>query len=169
LLADVAESITDRDDNIVVIDGELFRDTAFPEGDWTLNKLLMPETCRRINKQLDVDYLVLVSTEGVIEGEPEGFYFLVGAMASDEEIKIDAMLLDLKTGNSVCQISSEAHGKEKAFIWIIVALATGPATEYSAITDLGEEIAHVIRARAKSEKVRIAIMAVENIIEENGR
>ena len=165
LLADVAEAITETDSNIVVIDGELFRDTAFPEGDWTLNKMLKPETCSRINEQLDVDYLVVVSTEGVIEGEGEGFYLGVGAMVSDEEITVDAMLLDLKTGKSVCQINSEAHGKEKIFIWVIFAVATGPVTESSAITGLGEEIANVIRENAKSDKVRIAIMAAETITE----
>lgn len=163
LLADVAESITERDSNIEVIDGELFRDTVFPEGDWTLNNMLVPETCRRINKQLDVDYLVVVSTEGIVEGEAEGFYFLVGAMVSDEEFTIDAMLLDLKSGDSVCQIRSEAHGKEKGFIWIIVMIAAGPTTKSSAITDLGEEIASVIRENTKSEKVSIAIMAAETI------
>lgn len=165
LLADVAESITETDSNIVVIDGELFRDTAFPEGDWTLNKMLKPETCSRINEELDVDYLVVVSTEGVIEGEGEGFYFLVGAMVSDEEMTIDAMLLDLKTGKSVCQISSEAHGKEKFFIWVIYVVGAGPVTKSSAITGLGEEIANVIRENAKSDKVRIAIMAAETITE----
>lgn len=163
LLADVAESITERDSNIEVIDGELFRDTAFPEGDWTLKNMLVPETCRRINKQLDVDYLVVVSTEGIVEGEAEGFYFLVGAVVSDEEFTIDAMLLDLKSGDSVCQIRSEAHGKEKGFIWIIVMIAAGPTTKSSAITDLGEEIASVIRENTKSEKVSIAIMAAETI------
>lgn len=163
LLADVAESITETDSNIVVIDGELFRDTAFPEGDWTLNKILKPETCSRINEQLDVDYLVVVSTEGVIVGEGEGFYLGVGAMVSDEEMTVDAILLDLKTGKSVCQISSEAHGKEKIFIWVIFAVATGPVTKSSAITGLGEEIANVIRKNAKSDKVSIAIMAAETI------
>ena len=167
LLADVAEAITETDDNIVVIDGELFRDTAFPEGDWTLNKMLKPETCSRINEELDVDYLVLVSTKGVIAGEGEGFYIplLIGANISDEEMTVDAMLLDLKTGKSVCQISSEAHGKEKFFIWIIVVVGTGPVTESSAITGLGEEIANVIRKHAKSDKVSIAIMAAETITE----
>jgi len=163
LLADVAESITERDSNIEVIDGQLFRDTAFPQGNWTLNNMLMPETCDRINKQLDVDYLVVVSTEGIIQGEEEGFYFLVGAMVADEEFTIDAMLLDLKTGKSVCQISSEAHGKEKAFIWIIVGVGAGPTTKSSAITDLGEEIATVIRKNIKSGKISIAIMAAEAI------
>jgi len=170
LLADVAESITETDDNIVVIDGELFRDTAFPEGDWLLRKMLKPETCSRINEKLDVDYLVLVSTKGVIAGEGEGFFvpLLVGAMVSDEETTVDAMLLDLKTGKSVCQISSKAHGKEKVFYWVIVVVGTGPLTESSAITVLGEEIANVIRKHAKSDTVNIAIMAAETIIEEEG-
>lgn len=170
LLADVAESITERDENIAVIDGELFRDTAFPEGDWTLKKMLEAETCRRINEELDVDYLVLVSTKGVIVGEEEGFFvpLLIGAMTVDKEMTVDAILLDLKTGKSVCQIRSEAHGTEKMFYWVIVVAATGPFTDSSAITGLGEEIAKVIRGRAKSEKVHIAIMAAESIIEEDG-
>ena len=127
-----------------------------------------PENCRRINKELDVDYLVLVSTKGVIVGEEEGFFIplLVGAMVADEEITVDAMLLYLKTGKSVCQISSEAHGKEKLFYWVIVVIGTGPFTESSAITDLGEEMANVIRKHAKTDKVRIAIMAAETIMEE---
>ena len=163
LLADVAESITETDSNIEVIDGQLFRDTAFPQGNWTLNNMLIPETCNRINKQLDVDYLVVVSTEGIIQGEGEGFYFLVGAMVADEEFTIDAMLLDLKTAKSVCQISSEAHGKEKAFIWIIVGVGAGPTTKSSAITVMGEAIANMIRERATSDIVRIAIMAAEQV------
>jgi hypothetical protein len=163
LLADVAESITERDSNIEVVDGQLFRDTAFPQGNWTLNNMLMPETCNRINKQLDVDYLVVVSTEGIIQGEEEGFYFLVGAMVADEEFTIDAILLDLKSAKSICQISSEAHGKEKAFFWIIVGVGAGPTTKSSAITDLGEEIATVIRKNIKSGKISIAIMAAEAI------
>lgn len=171
LLADVAESITETDDNILVIDGEQFRDTTFPQGDWTLKKMLKPETCSRINEELDVDYLVIVSTKGVIVGEEEGFIVpgLAGVMTVDKEMTVDAMLLDLKTGKSVCQISSEAHGTEKMFYWVIVVVATGPYTDSSAITGLGEEIANVIRERAKSEKVRIAIMAIESILEEGGR
>ena len=170
LLADMAESITETDSNIVVIDGELFRDTAFPEGDWSLRKMLKPETCNRINEKLDVDYLVLVSTKGVIAGEGEGFFvpLLVGAMTVDKEMTVDAMLLDLKTGKSVCQISSEAHGTEKIFVWVIVVVATGPLTDSSAITVLGEEIANEIRKHAKSDTVSIAIMATETIIEKEG-
>ena len=170
LLADVAESITEIGTNIEVIDGEFFRDTAFPEGDWTLNNLLIPETCSRINEELEVDYLVLVSSKGVVVGEEEGFYvpLLVGAMVVDKETTVDAMLLDLKTGKSVCRISSEAHGTEKIFIWVIVIVATGPFTDSSAITGLGEEIVRVIEKNSKSEKIRIAIMAVESIIKEGG-
>ena len=47
-----------------------------------------------------------------------------------------------------------------------VFVATGPFTDSSAITGLGEEIVNVIRKDSKSEKFRIAIMAVQSLIEE---
>jgi hypothetical protein len=165
LLADIAESITEIGDNIEVVDGEQFRDTAFPEGNWTLHNMLKPETCFRINEDLDVDYLVLVSTKGVIVDEEEGFIIplLVGVMTVDKEMTVDAILLDLKTAKSVCRISSKAHGTEKMFYWVIVIVATGPFTDSSAITGLGEEIVNVIEKDAGSDKVRVAIMALETI------
>ena len=76
-------------------------------------------------------------------------------------------LLNLKTGKSVCQINSEAHGTEKIFYWVIVVVATGPFTDSSSITGLGEEIANVLRENTKSEKIRIAIMAVESMMDKN--
>lgn len=78
-------------------------------------------------------------------------------------------LLNLKTGKSVCQINSEAHGTEKIFYWVIVVVATGPFTDSSSITGLGEEIANVLRENTKSEKIRIAIMAVESMMDKNSK
>jgi hypothetical protein len=167
VLTDVAESVTEADSNIEVIDGVLFRDTAFPEGDWLLRNMLMPNTCNRISEELDVDYLVLVSTKGVltVEEKDTALPLLVLAFgATEKEMTVNAILLDLKTGESVCQVSSQAHGTERYFMWVVFWAASGPYTWSSASTGLGEELSKIIRGHTASEKVRIAIMAVDRLM-----
>jgi hypothetical protein len=73
LLEGVTKEIEVTYKNIELVDGLLFRDVAFPEGGWRLEKLLIPEISRKVSEQLNVDYLALVGAIEVSQGESKGF------------------------------------------------------------------------------------------------
>lgn len=164
LLESISTEITASHENIEIIDGELFRDTAFPEGGWRLGQLLEPSTCNRVRKQLNIDYLLIVGPENLIRSDDKGFYIplLIGASSEDKVSRISSVILDMKTGKMVCQISSEAHGTERAAVYIVIVAGTIPLTSSSAIKGLAREAGRVINNLSNSEKVRISVIAAES-------
>jgi hypothetical protein len=164
LLESISREIKASHENIEIIDGELFRDTAFPEGGWRLGQLLEPSTCNRVQQQLNIDYLVIVGPEKLILSDDKFFYipFLIGAGSEDKVSRISSVILDMKTGEMVCQISSEAHGTERAAIYIVIVAGTIALTSSSAIKGLAREVGRVINNLSKSEKIRIAVIAAES-------
>jgi len=164
LLEKVTKEIKEANRNIEVVDGLTFRDVAFPEGDWNLARLLEPETCERVREQLGVDYLVLVGPMSYVEGEPRGHFVLwiggYGAAQRDIESELAAVIVDLKTRETVSQVTSEAHGTQTA-AGLFYFVLTIPITDSAAIRGLGDELARVITERAGSQPVRIAVLAGE--------
>jgi hypothetical protein len=164
LLEKVTKEIQEANPAIDVVDGLTFRDVAFPEGNWNLARLLEAESCERVRKQLGVDYLVLVGPMSYVEGEPKGHFDLwvggFGAAQVDIESRLAAVIVDLKTRESVSQVTAEAHGKQTAagFFYFVVTI---PMTDSAAIRGLGSGVAWIITERTASESVRIAVMAGE--------
>ena len=169
LLEDFTNHISGTYENIEVVDGMLFRETAFPDGGWKLSQLLEPDTCSRVSIQLDIDYLVIVGQEELSFGEEKGGYFplLYGAMWQEKVSKISSVILDMKTRETVRQISSEAHATEMAVIYVVIVAGNVPLTSSSAIKGLAKDTGRVIDELVKSEKVRIAVIAAESTLHEH--
>ena len=168
LLEKIAKEIQGADDNIEVVDGLTFRDLAFPDGDWTLSRLLERDVCERVREQLDVAYLVLVGPMTFEEGEPKGHFLLsiggYGAAQVDTESTLSAVIVDLQTQETVCQVTSEAHGKQ-TWAGLFYFVVTIPMTDPAAIRGLGDGVAKAITERAGAEPIRIAVMAGESVLE----
>ena len=165
LLEKISKVITDSHENIEIVDGLVFRDTAFPEGGWILSQLLDPVTRKRISMQLDVRYLVIVGRDELSSSGGEYKSILppvLGAASAENVSTISAAIIDIMTGETVCQISSEAHGTERFAHWVIIVAGTIPLTSASAIKGVAREIGRKINNLAGSEKIRIAILATEN-------
>ena len=167
LLEEISQGITERNHDIEVIDGLLFRDTAFPNGGWTLKQLLTPVNCHRVYDLLQVDYLVLVGRIGTEHGESGGFFLplVVGAIHAENTVKLSATLFDLKRGKLSCQVYSEAQGKERVFAYVILVVGNTPQILTAATEGLAEGIINEINALKKNRKIRIAVMAAENPIQ----
>jgi hypothetical protein len=165
LLEKISKVITDSHENIEIVDGLVFRDTAFPEGGWKLSQLLDPVTRKRISTQLDVRYLVIVGRNELLRSGGEYKMILPGVLgaASAEKVStISAAIIDIMTGETECQVSSVARGTERAAHWVIIVAGTIPLTSASAIKALAREIGRKINNLAGPEKTRIAILATEN-------
>ncbi|MEN8207270.1 MAG: tetratricopeptide repeat protein [Pseudomonadota bacterium] len=168
LLEKISRVITDSHKNIEIIDEVTFWDTAYPEGGWKRGQLLEPDTRKRISTQLDVRYLVVVGPEELFLSEGKGFgippVFSVGS--AKKVSNISAVIIDMRSGETVCQISSEAHGTSHGAFWVVIFAATIPLTESSAINGLAKETGRVIDELAGSERVRIAVIAAESTFRE---
>ena len=169
LLEKISTKITSSYENIEIIDGLSFLETAFPDGEWKLGKLLEPDTCSRVKKQLDVAFLVIVGPEEYFHSE-EGYTSILPpilGVGSEEKVsKISSVIIDMRRGEIVCQISSEAHGKDRYVHYVVVAVGTIALTKSSAITGLAKETGRVIDKLTESEKTRIALIAVESTFRE---
>lgn len=164
LLEEVTKEIKNTYANIELVDGLLFRDTAFPEGGWRLKELLVPEVRRRVNEQLNLDYLALVGTIETSQNEEKGFMFpmLLGAMSAEGASTITAIIIDLRTGELVSKIVSEARGTTHIYHYVIIVAGNEPQTDSGAVEGLANEIGKVITELAKSGKTRLTVLALED-------
>ena len=165
LLEEITKELKSRYKNIEIVDGLLFRDTAFPEGGWRLKDLFVPEVRRRVNEQLDLDYLALVGAIETSHGEEKGFMVpgLLGALSVEGASTITAIIIDLRTGELVSRIVSEARGTAYIFNYIIIIAANEPQIESGTAESLANEIGKVITELAKSGKTRLAVLAIEDM------
>jgi len=164
LLEEFSTDLENSYKNVEIIDGSLFQNAAFPEGVRNLSQLLKPEICSRVNKQLDVAFLVVVGPDKLTRSKSKDAYLppIIGAGSQEKVSKISAIIIDMKTGEMVCQISSEAHGKDRYAVYIVVIAGTIPLTRSSAINGLAQETGRVISELALHKKVRVAVMAAES-------
>ena len=97
-----------------------------------------------------------------VEGEPRRHFGLwiggYGAAQVDIESELAAVIVDLKTRETVSQVTSETHGTQTA-AGLFYFVVTFPITDSAAIRGLGDEVARVITERAGSQPVRIAVLA----------
>lgn len=163
LLEKVSKEINTSYENIELVDGVQFRDTAFPEGGWRLEKLLTPETAQRVSKQLNVDYLAVIGAWEVSEGEEKGFFIplLAGALSAESKAALTALIVDLHTGKVISKIASQASGTSYILYYVIFMAGNEPQISSEAITGLANEIGSVITELNPQGTERLAILALE--------
>jgi len=88
-------------------------------------------------------------------------------MWQEEVSKISSVIIDLKTRETVRQVSSEAHATGVVVIYVVIVAGNVPLTSSSAIKGLAKETGRVIDELAGSEKVPIAVIAAESTLHVN--
>ncbi len=168
LIEQVAEEITKADARIEITDPITFRDAAFPNGGWTVSHLFQEGNCRRVSNELDVDYLVLIGGVKKIPGDEAGgiiiYIGFYGAGYSEEEVSLSATIIDLKNERLLHGVNSSAKGIFSG-VGLFYGLFITPMTESGAIEGLGHGIAKTIIDNDTTEKVRIAVLALEHLEE----
>ena len=79
LLLQVSKAISNANTQIEMTDPVIFRDAAFPDGDWRVARLFEEGNRRRVASETGVEYLILISDEQSLkllqeraaQGEPE--------------------------------------------------------------------------------------------------
>lgn len=168
LVEKITRVITDSHKNIEIIDEATFWDAAYPKGDWKRGQLLEPDTRKLISTQLDVRYLVIVVPEEHVISDKKDFVIPPVFMIFSEEwvSSISTVIIDMRSGETVRQITSKAHGTSHGAFWVVIVAATIPLTVSSAIKGLAKETGRVVDELAGSEKVRIAVIAAESTFRE---
>jgi TPR repeat protein len=163
LLEKFSNKIADSHKNIEIVDEVLFTETAFTEGAWNLAQLLEPNTSERLSKELGVHYLVIVGKHELTREDIGEFFIppITGAASELAVSRISAVIIDLETREVVCQINSEAQGKEQAAFYIVIVAGTIPLTYASAIKGLASETGKTIDELVGSGNTKIAILATE--------
>lgn len=163
LLDVVSKKIMDSHADIDVIDGLLFRDTAFPEGGWRLEQLLVEQTRDRLRQNLGVDYLVLIGPlELKWEKSNDAFIpIIVGTFGNEGKAGISAVILDVQLGNLIKKIDTIAKGKSQTVYYYFFMAHYNPEFELSSVERLTEGIAQTLTTLKPSGQIRIAVMAAE--------
>lgn len=164
LLEELSGEIAEQYPDIEIVDGLLFRDTAFPEGGWKLATLFESGAGRRVSEVLGVDYLVLVGAAKSKEGEEKGFLvpLVAGAMSVESSTTLSAMIVDLRSGEQISRIECTAHGTSRIVYYVIFIAGTGPMSLQSGAAEgLAGEIGKVITGLSPNGKHRVAVLALE--------
>jgi hypothetical protein len=162
-LEGMAKSLRDQESRIEYVDGQVFLDTAAPDGHLTLARLLDPATRDRI-AGLQTDYLVLF---GEVEGEvPKtsggmmiymGFW---GAQKATDATRYWVALIDLRTMRVIEQLITTSTGTDVAlglFYGIIVISDTDKSAQKGVIRNVVE-----VLSRAKPDgPLRLVMLARE--------
>lgn len=163
LIDAVSESIVKHHADVELVDPLLVRDTAFPDGGWSLQELLQSGRCKAVAEQLDVQYLVLVAPAKLERGEEKGVFIPLafGAMKASEKSTLSSVIVDLGNGSLLCQVQAEASGHERLLYYVIYIVAADPRTEAAVIEGLGKTIAETLASHRPGERLRIAVLAAE--------
>jgi hypothetical protein len=163
LIDAVSESIVKNNADIELADPLSVRDTAFPDGGWSLQELLQSGRCKAVAEQLDIQYLVLLAPAKLERGKGKGVFIPLafGAMKASEKSTLSAVILDLARGSLLCQVQAEASGHERLLYYVIYIVAADPRTEAAVIEGLGKTIAETLASHRPGERLRIAVLAAE--------
>jgi len=99
----------------------------------------------------------------VTEGEEKGFLIplLWGAVSAEGTAEITALIIDLRTGEVVSNISSSATGTSHILYYVIFMAGNEPQVTSEAISSLAKEIGSVITELVPKKTARIAVLAME--------
>jgi hypothetical protein len=162
-LEEMAEALHDQEPRIEYVDGQTFIDTAAPDGDLTLARLLDPATRDSI-AGLQADYLVLL---GEAEGEVLktsggmlayiGFY---GAQKTTGATRYWAALIDLRTMRLMEQLTTTSTGTD-AGLGLFYGIFVVSNTEGSAQKGVIRNVAEVLSSARPEGPVRLVMLARE--------
>lgn len=163
LLGLLAKQISAVAPKLEIIDPLLFRDTAFPEGGWQLQKLLEPAQRSNIIQSLQIDYLVLLSPLVYKVGDADGFFvpLVAGVQYAEHKSSLSATIYDLISGTALCRIDVTSSGNESVLYYVVVFAGTTPQVVTPTLEALAKETARAIENAATKSRARIAILAAE--------
>ena len=163
LLEILTKLISEAAPKVEPVDALLFRDAAFPLGGWRLHDLLDPDNRSRIVRDLQIDYLVLVSPLVYTVGGEDGFFvpLVAGAQSAEHKSSLSATIYDLNSGSPLCRFDVTAKGDEVVLYYVVIFTGTTPHVVTPTLEAMGNEIAKTIGSVAAKDRVRIAVLAAE--------
>ncbi|MCU0977451.1 MAG: hypothetical protein MUC71_14250 [Steroidobacteraceae bacterium] len=166
LLEDTSEALRRRDRDIEIVDSFAFRAAVFPEGDWRLSRLLVPER-RSLLAASGADYLVVVGPvltgapdeRGLFVGTAYGFY---GAGTNTTQGSALMLIVDLARGEILDALRTRAEGTDVAvgFFYGLIIHAT---TESSVRRACLDSVVETLRRVHPEGRLRLVLMAAEPI------
>jgi hypothetical protein len=164
LLEDVAQTLKENAPSIVLIDGLEFRDAAFPDGNWTLDRLLAAESaCRGL--PLPADYLVLIGRpqHATVKKKGEIFFYygFLGLTKVDETGDLSALVVDLENCRPVTIVTASAEGSMVG-AGLFYGLFVYPRIDKSVLRGLGQGAAEVLAEARPAGPLRVVVMAAES-------
>jgi hypothetical protein len=159
----MAKEVQKEDKRLQRVDGQTFIDTASPEQELTLARLLDPST-RALIEPLHVDYLVVFGEPKDATLESKGgmtFYMgFVGLAKSKTSTSYWAAVIDVQQLQLVEQLTSEAVGTDAGiglFYGLFVVSDTGGSAQRAVIRHIVDTIARV----KPTGPVRVVFLADE--------
>jgi hypothetical protein len=164
-LDQASESLVAADRRVELVDRVLFRDTAFPDGGWTLQELLEEQARGRITT-LGVDYAVLLGpmqSETVdSKGEIMVYIGLWGYTKSDERAALSAAIIDLRSSAIIDFVALEAAGSEGA-AGLFYGVVWYPRFDASIMKGMGRHVAATLVAARPEGPIRTVVVAAESL------
>jgi hypothetical protein len=156
--------LTSRERRIEIIPALEFRDTAFPDGNWTLAALFDPDTRERI-KPIKADYLVAFGPMHYKEDTSDnkmlvsvGFY---GYADIDTRADLSAIVVDLGAGSLMELLVSECDATLRG-VGAFYGLFIVPRTEHGVEEALADELVQMLKSAKPDGAIRVVIMAAES-------
>jgi hypothetical protein len=160
-LESVEKALAEEDPRIEIVDALPFRDSAFPEGGWTLAQLAAAENCARLRERTGVDTVVLVGPLETESGQLRGPYIWpAGVGQSRSESTLSAILIDLERSALACQVDVSAAGKYTVMSWGWTVPVI-PLTESGALHGMAQSLSEEIRKLTDREHPRVVVLAAE--------
>ena len=157
------QAVLEFDSRIVIIDGMGFRDTAFPDGGWTLQEMQGSPALMRVRQQLQVDYLLLF---GPLAEEFSGWPVIpypipIGAGKSESQTTLSALVIDLNNGQPVSQldVTAAGGGAGATFFFSVFSFAE---TRDSTVNGMARALIREIREHSSKPQPKIALLAAES-------
>ena len=101
LLLQVSKAISNANTQIEMTDPVVFRDAAFPDGDWRVARLFEEGNRRRVASETGVEYLILMGDMEIIAGDE--YREIFGC-----QIQQEPLVIQLARGS----LQGSAHGKQ---------------------------------------------------------
>jgi hypothetical protein len=160
---DLATIIGSMDKKIEVVAAAQFKEVLFPDRDQRLSTFLEESNRRRILSVLDVDYAVIIGDLKKVtlkEKGGMGFYMgFFGAGYEEREARLDATIIDMRTGRLKRKLAAEAHGTSGG-IGLFYGLILISDEEGSVERGLGKKVAETLSALSRKDNIRILIFGM---------
>ncbi len=164
-LEKMAKDVLNQDKRLQQVDGQTFIDTASPEQELTLARLMDPATQTRI-EPLKADYLVLLGERKDVNLKQAGGMFIYigfyGLGKSKKSTTYWAAVIDLRKLQLVEQLTSQAMGTD-AGAGLFYGLFVVSDTNGSARNDVTRHIVETIVGAQPAGPIRVVFVSDEPI------